>query len=522
MTSNFTARSFVFRNWKRWLVLWGGFFLGGLIIFLMMWHTFFVYVGPGEHLRIIANEGAQPGPNDYLVKEGEKGVLRTVLGEGWHFIMPIAYSSLTEKNTEVEAGKIGIVVAKGGKPLPRDQQLAEEGQQGIQRSILPPGAYRINLYGYDVKMIDATEIKPGYVGVLRRKLGKEGSGRFAADDSNEMGILRKILQPGFYYINTEEFEVVRAEIGIFQTGFRYDPDEKKSTAIRFTSRGGFDIKVDCTVEWEVKPQDMPSLIAEYGSRDKVEKNVIDVQAHAIGRDKGIDYSAQDFLEGSKREKFQSDFTKELERVCKEKNVTVHSAFIRNIVIPDEYLKPIRDRQIAAETELTNRAKQATAESESMVEYEQQLIQKKVVEVEAETKRLTTAIEQDRENLVESTKVAIERLKAEFGAKIAEIERERTLMTGEAEAKAKRLKETAKNSLLQMKMEVFQNDANAFLRYSMAKEQLNPKLILRLFHSGPGTFWTNMDGKGMNILLPAPGSEPAKASAVTPSKGAEMP
>ena len=41
------------------------------------------------------------------------------------------------------------------------------------------------------------------------------------------------------------------------------------------------------------------------------------------------------------------------------------------------------------------------------------------------------------------------------------------------------------------------------------EQLNPKLMLRLFHSGPGTFWTNMGEKGANLLIPAPGA-PANA------------
>ena len=68
----------------------------------------------------------------------------------------------------------------------------------------------------------------------------------------------------------------------------------------------------------------------------------------------------------------------------------------------------------------------------------------------------------------------------------------------------KLKETARSGLYQMKMDVFQQDANAFLRYSLA-EQLNPNIVLRLFHSGAGTFWTNMDGKGMSLLLPTPGA-----------------
>jgi hypothetical protein len=147
-----------------------------------------------------------------------------------------------------------------------------------------------------------------------------------------------VLQPGLYYLNTKEFDVTKCEVGIFQTTFRFDPKPERSTAITFTSKGGFAISLDCTVEWEVLPEDMPELIAEYGSRQAVERNVIDIQAHGIGRDKGIDYGVQDFLEGATRERFQDSFTRELVEIAKANNVTVHSAFIRNIVIPEVYLK----------------------------------------------------------------------------------------------------------------------------------------------------------------------------------------
>lgn len=55
--------------------------------------------------------------------------------------------------------------------------------------------------------------------------------------------------------------------------------------------------------------------------------------------------------------------------CSVKNVAVRSAFIRDIVIPEAYLKPIRDKQIAAQTELSNQAKQATADALALVERE---------------------------------------------------------------------------------------------------------------------------------------------------------
>ncbi len=323
-----------------------------------------------------------------------------------------------------------------------------------------------------------------------------------------------------YYLNTKEFEVVPCEVGIFQTTFFYDENRNRSTAITFLSKGGFEISMECTVEWEIKPEDMPSLVAEYGSRQVVERNVIDVQAHAIGRDKGINYGVQNFLEGTKREEFQSDFATELTKVCKAKNVTVHSAFIRNIVIPESYLKPIREKQIAAETKITNQAKEATAQSVADVEREQQLIPQREAEVAAETQRLVAGIDRDVANIQTRTDNEIEKTTAEFQAQIAALEAQRIRAVGEANTQVTKLTETAKSSLYQMKMNVFQNNGEAFLKYSLA-EQLNPEIVLRLFHSGPGTFWTNMEGKNLNFMLPvgapAPSAQPAQSAPQKPNR-----
>lgn len=493
--------------WKRRLIVAGVLLVGFLVFVVVTWRTFFKYVPPGYHLVLIANDGDPLPAGQVLAEKGQKGIQAAVQGEGWHFVMPIVYSSSVEENVDVPPGKVGIVTARGGKPLPPGRVLAEAGEQGIQRNVLPPGAYRINRHGFDVELVKATEIAPGFVGVRRRLLGVDGAGRFATKP-DEKGILPDVLQPGLYYLNTKEFEVIPTEVGIFQTSFRYNDDPKASTAITFISKGGFDISMDCTVEWEVLPENMPRLVAEYGKRQAVETTVIDTQAHAIGRDKGLDYGVQDFLEGSKREKFQEDFTQELIRVCEAKSVTVHSAFIRNIVIPEQYLMPIRAKQLASETELTNKAKEATAESEALVERERELIAQKSTEVEAETRRLVAGVDREAENIVTSTETQIEKLKAKYQAQIALLESQRIEALGQAEAEVKRMKETATSNLYALKLNVFNNDAEAFLRYSMS-EQLNPKLMLRLFHSGPGTFWTNMGEKGANFMLPLPtqGGEP---------------
>jgi regulator of protease activity HflC (stomatin/prohibitin superfamily) len=454
---------------------------------------------------IISKDGKPLPSGQVLAEPGEKGIQREVRGEGWHFVMPVLYTCEIETNTDIPPGKVGIVTAKGGKPLPPGRLLAEPGEQGIQRQVLPPGMYRINLHGFEVQQVDATRIELGFVGVVRRQLGRDGASRFARS-GDEKGILPTVLQPGMYYINIKEFEVQPVKVGIFQSTFHYDHNPARSTAITFVSKGGFAISMDCTIEWEILPEDMPTLVAEYGTREAIENTVIDVQAHAIGRDKGIDYGVQDFLEGPKREAFQDDFTRELVKVCREKNVTVHSAFIRNIVIPEQYLQPIRDKQIAAETEITNKAKEATAESEAEVEREKEMINQKAAEVEAETKRLVAAIDREVENVAVGTEATIDKLKAEYQARIASLDAQKTQTLGEADAEVTRLTETARSSLYQLKMDVFRQNAESFLRYTLS-QKLSDKLVLRLFHSGAGTFWTNMDGKGVNLLLPAPGATP---------------
>jgi SPFH domain / Band 7 family len=489
---------------KRLAILWGVLTVVGLIVFLMLWRTFFTYVPPGKNLVIISKNGTPLPPGQVLAERGQKGVLREVKGEGWHFIMPVIYTTELEDNVVIPPGKVGIVTAKGG-PAPADGRvLANKGERGIQRDVLPPGAYRLNRYGYDVQPVDATEIKPGYVGVRRRLLGRDGKGRFATEDGDEKGILPRVLQPGLYYVNTKEYQVIPAEVGIVQTTFTKGAKGEPNTAITFTSKGGFTISMDCTIEWEVLPENMPALVAEYGSWAAVERTVIDLHAHAIPRDKGIDYGAQDLLEGARREQFQADFSKELLRVCKEKGVTVHSAFIRNIEIPETYLKPIRDKQIAAEVELTNRAKEATAQSEADVEREMRTVQQRVTEVEADTRRLVASIDREVQNIQGLTDAEIEKLKAEYAAQIAALSAEQRRVLGEADAQVTKLKETAQSSLYQMKMDVFQNDGNAYLRYTLA-DKLNPDLRLRLFHSGPGTLWTNLEGKNLQLLMPTPGT-----------------
>jgi len=465
----------------------------------MLWNVFFRYVPPGKMLIVISKFGNKLDPERVLAHQDEMGIQEDVLGEGWHFIMPVIYTTEIQDNTVIHPGKVGVVTAKGGK-TPGDGQIITDDLQdkGIRRKVLTPGSYRINKYGYDVEEVPAVTVRSGFVGVVRRLLGKDSHSRFA-DNPDEKGILRETLQPGLYYFNTKEYEVKEREVGVFQTSYHFDPSPVKNSGLSFPVKDGYTITLDCTVEWEILPKDVPYLASRYPTLKEIEKNVIDRQARSISRDRGFNYGAQDFLKGAEREKFQADFTSELTKVCKGQQIKVNSAFIRNIVIPENFLKLKRDRQLAIETKVTNDAKQETAKSDAEVMREKSLIEKSIQKVKSETISIVANIEQSVDNLEKTTAAEIEKLKSTYAAQIAELDAQRKLALGEADASVVKMKETAKSSIYKMKLDTFQNDGNAFLRYSLA-EQLNPKLAMRLFHAGPGTFWTNIGDKNLNLMI----------------------
>lgn len=483
---------------------------------VMTVYKYFLKDVPSGYMLVKVSMFGDPlNEGQILAGPGQKGVREQVHGEGWHFVWPLLFKTELKKNIVVpgqkavdgvvEPPKVGIVKALGGEPLPAGVFLAERGQQGIWREVLLPGSYRLNPYGFEVKLVDMVEIKPGNVGVLRRKLGADGPTEFAAGP-NEKGIVRdNVLEPGLYPVNTEEYEVISCPIGIYQTTYHYDLDKSKNTALVFDASDSNRIELDCTIEWELQPEHWPKWVAKFRTQERIESAVIKLNVKNISRNRGQDYGAEDFLDGDKREKFQTEFTNGLSEECQRDNVVVRNAFIRNIIIRDEFLLPKREEQLAKEKAETQKEQKITAETDNEVVAAEQTIKLEVAKVEAQTEQMVAAIKREATNLEVVTDAEIEKLQDEYAAEIAILESERSELVGKAEAEKKKIVDTAKSSLHKMQMDVFKNDTAAFFRYTMS-QNLNPDLRIRLFQSGPGTFWTNMGEKNLNLFAPTSGTK----------------
>ncbi|HEY5652834.1 MAG TPA: SPFH domain-containing protein [Pontiella sp.] len=190
-------------------------FITGGIIIMFIWGFCRFYVGPNQMAVITAKVGDSLEPGQILAKPGQKGIQEEPLGEGRHFRFPLFYEWEIKEVVIIDPGKVGIVTSKVGETLPEGEFIAERGQKGIWRSVLGPGKYRMNPYGYNIEVVDAISIPIGYAGVITSLSGEKApEGEFAG--VKQKGVRKDVLQPGLYYVNPKEYKVDVQEIGINQ------------------------------------------------------------------------------------------------------------------------------------------------------------------------------------------------------------------------------------------------------------------------------------------------------------------
>jgi SPFH domain / Band 7 family len=122
---------------------------------------------PAGYSLLVRYKGPWPFGSSALAPEGTLvqtavagrpplvGILEAMPGPGRHFYSPLEYEIQLVKDAVIPPGKLGVLVSKIGKPLPEGTYLVDDkGFRGILRKVLTPGRYRINTYAFDVKVVD--------------------------------------------------------------------------------------------------------------------------------------------------------------------------------------------------------------------------------------------------------------------------------------------------------------------------------------------------------------------------------
>lgn len=214
-------------------------FLGVIVVIVLvlggfLWGLCVVTIDQGKVGIVFHERGKSDPAGHFIVEKGYKGTQREVLPPGLHFFLTTtAFMKITQvPMTVIPEGKVGVLNAQDGRPLPEGAVLAEDdefdenenfirmGQKGIRKEILKQGTHLINPKYFKVELQDAFTVPSGQVGVLRRNIGDPPpNGEILVSmESNYRGIVKDVLEPGLRYLhpkiyNLELYDALNIEFG---------------------------------------------------------------------------------------------------------------------------------------------------------------------------------------------------------------------------------------------------------------------------------------------------------------------
>jgi uncharacterized membrane protein YqiK len=170
----------------------------------------------------------------FLENKGERGPQMAVIPPGTYRINPLLFTVDLADAVAVPPGKIGVVEARDGKPLPSGRIIAKQvdcdsfqdgnsflsggGERGPQMAVITPGTYRVNKLLFDVQLADVVDIPENKVGIVTTREGRPlAAGEIAGPtvpDHNMFqnpdafvtnggykGLQEQVLLAGRYFIN---------------------------------------------------------------------------------------------------------------------------------------------------------------------------------------------------------------------------------------------------------------------------------------------------------------------------------
>lgn len=479
---------------------------------------------------------ASPG---FWAEEGEIGVRKELRGPGRHFYCPIWWNRVLVDDVLIAPGQVGIVTCKLGKDLPEGQFLVDGDIggtefKGILRKALTPGRYRINPYGYEIKIVDTVtepsgvqikhsgwvDIPAGFVGVVTNLADDPATGE-------KQGVQSTVLQPGIYPINGREQQVDIVGIGLWETTLGVEKSRKSDgtlnldssgepvvqdgeMGINFPSSDGFNIQMDFTAIWGLTPEQAPHAVSSFGNISAVENKVILPQTESICRNNGSRYTAVQLLVGEDREKFQQQIVQEFQKVLAEKQVTLQYGLVRHIYIPREVREPIQMAFVADELKLTREQEQLTARMEALLGEAEQSVELEKERVLVDTDRMFQSAVAEGDRQAKQMDAQTARQVAQIERQTAELKAEAATVLAEAESKGQQMIEEAKAEKFGLAVKAFGNP-NAFNDWTFASS-LPDDMELKFLYAGPGTLWTDSEDLGLRAMIPVDQNSPTTPGA----------
>lgn len=476
----------------------------GVAIPMFLW-TFCRIEVPSKHIAVLMHKTGKDLPNGEEIspqekiaeartadsKQGEsvspaeyKGLQQAVLGEGRYFFNPYEWEWLVVPQIEIPEGKLGVRTRLYGADLPPDELIAwKSDQKGIVPEVLRAGRYQLNAwvvgesrrdqdnYAEYVEICDPVTVPGGYHGVVTLLAGpKPKNPNAIVVEPGERGVQPQVLQPGTYYINpyVQRIDLVDTRSQKFALS--------EAEVMGFPTKDGFWVTLDGVIEFRVDPEHAAETYVIYNDMgddedlgQEIISKVILPNARSFCRLRGSNQSGRDFISGETRAQFQKEFEQAISDTCESQGVEIVQALISKINPPEQIADPVRDREIALETELQYQRQIIQQESEKELAVEKEMVTRnqELVAIQQEVVKVVTQANREKEvALIE----AEQRLKvAEFELKAAQDKAAAVLALGKASADVVRFQNQAEAAGWKNAVEALGGDGFEFARWTFLKK-----------------------------------------------------
>lgn len=477
-----------------------------------------IVIPPGKVGVLTSKVGTALPEGEFLAGPGQMGIRRNVLGPGKYRMNPYGYNIELVNAISIPIGFVGVVTSLSGKQTP-EGAFAGPGEKGVLADVLQPGLYYVNPREYKV---DVLEVGVNQVSLLGREGGvinikSQIATQNRAMDELQAQVLEQQREQRKDYV--ERASSIFRKVDSQKSRAYKQRQPRQETAdgkalptpkmpdvsagfvlnqyVEFPSKDGFEISLDMTVEFELKPADVAWVFRSYGDLPATVEKVIMPQILSVSRLKGSAYGARDFIVGEGREKFQNDLTTTLAQALEDKHMIIHNALIRHVNVPMQILDPIQQASMAQEQNLTNRERQNTARKQAQLNTELSLIEQRREQVQQETEKLKAEIKALQEKTVAEIKADTIRQIADIEKESAAVRAERITTLGKARADVVQMVDGEKARGFELKVAAF-GDPVAYNYWTFA-EKLNPEVKVKIIHTGEGTLWTDLEKATMGEL-----------------------
>jgi hypothetical protein len=359
--------------------------------------------------------------------------------------------------------KFGKIIPKErldqGDILARDGEREIDGERGIVREVLGPGSYRINPYAYSWDLVNAVQIGPDQVGVRTLKVGKDPR-ELPVDPKRPRyvvpggyrGVQHTPVNNGTYYINPYVETITPVEVRSHRA---------ELSDIEFPSRDGFILKPYVMVEYHVQRTKAPEILVrltdegklhqgdstpEEQEENEILQKVILPHIRGYARIEGSNFNARDFIlaaassdtvageaKNNTRERLQKSLLAKVQPRCQELGIELRAVLLGEMKPPPELAEQISMRDIARVKQAQNKSLMEQYKEEQKLKSIEALKQQNREKVEANTRVLVAQTNAEQRKQVEQLKLKQELESAQIRLEAAKDRASAVLTKGKAEA-----------------------------------------------------------------------------------------